>query len=125
MQVKELKDEKKTPITNNGKAWELVKKKYKVTEVLGNGGFGFVFAAKNRQSGEKVAIKMIKIDTERDGSYFLRKLLREIVILRKLSEMKDNVFTNKLLEIILPPDVSIESEVINQITGKIEKVERY
>ena len=87
MQVKELKDEKKTPITNNGKAWELVKKKYKVTEVLGNGGFGFVFAAKNRQSGEKVAIKMIQIDTERDGSYFLRKLLREIVILRKLSEM--------------------------------------
>lgn len=68
---------------------------------------------------------MIQIDTERDGSYFLRKLLREIIILRKLSEMKDNIFTNKLLEIILPPDVSIESEAINQITGKIEKVERY
>ena len=65
---------------------------------------------------------MIEI-RERKGSYFVRKLLREIVILRKLSEMKDNIFTNKLLEIILPPDVVKPKQSINQITGKAEKIE--
>ena len=36
------------------------------------------------------------------SSYHLRKLLREIIILRKLSEIEDNIFTTKLLEIIIP-----------------------
>ena len=32
----------------------------------------------------------------------LRKILRELVILRKLSEMKDNIYTTRIIDIILP-----------------------
>jgi hypothetical protein len=32
-------------------------------------------------------------------------LLREIMILRKLSEMEDNIFTTKLYDVILPDGV--------------------
>ena len=46
----------------------------------------------------------------RQDSYYIRKLLREIIILRKLSEMEDNVFTNKLLDVILPTGVQNEIE---------------
>lgn len=31
-----------------------------------------------------------------------RKVLREIKLLRKLTEMKDNIFTTKLYDIIIP-----------------------
>jgi len=36
------------------------------------------------------------------STYSLRKLLREIIILRKLSEIENNIFTIKLLDIIIP-----------------------
>ena len=112
----------KKSFSHYSKEWTLVIDKYKVIGVLGQGGYGQVFDAINRKSGEKVAIKLIEIQ-ERKGSYFVRKLLREIIILRKLSEMKDNVFTNRLLEIILPPDVVKPKKSINLITGKAEKFE--
>ena len=47
-----------------------------------------------------VAIKMIK--TFNRDVYSTRKVLRECVILRKLSEIKSNIFTTKLHQIILP-----------------------
>ena len=82
-------------------------KQYKIKGKLGAGGFGIVFDAKDRLTGQKVAIKMIEV---RQDSYYIRKLLREIIILRKLSEMEDNVFTNKLLDVILPTGVQNEIE---------------
>ena len=94
--------------------------KYKITDSLGKGGFGVVFAAVNRATGKKVAIKMIEMRKE---SYFLKKVVREIIILRKLSEMKDNVFSNKLLDIIIPEGVVNEKQQANYVNGKIEKKE--
>jgi hypothetical protein len=35
-------------------------------------------------------------------AYILRKVLRELVILRKLTEIKDNIFTTKVIDVILP-----------------------
>ena len=41
----------------------------------------------------------------KDDCYVTRKVLRELTLLRKLSEMKDNIFTTKILDIILPLEV--------------------
>jgi mitogen-activated protein kinase 1/3 len=91
-----------------------IKKNYKLLEELGKGSFGTVVKAKNRQTGAKVAIKLIK-DINK-SSYSLRKLLREIIILRKLSEIENNIFTIKLLDIIIPDfDFTTELETGNNL----------
>ena len=77
-----------------------IKQNYKLLEELGKGSFGTVVKAKDRKTGQKVAIKLMK-DVSK-SSYSLRKLLREIIILRKLSEIENNIFTTKLLDIIIP-----------------------
>ena len=66
--------------------------------------------AKNRETGDKVAIKLIT-DVSKTV-YGARKVLREIVLLRKLSECPNNIFTVKLLDIVIPPmkDDGIENE---------------
>jgi serine/threonine protein kinase len=38
--------------------------KYIITSILGQGSYGKVYAGKNKRTGEEVAIKMEKIDTE-------------------------------------------------------------
>ena len=53
--------------------------------------------AKNRKTGEKVGIKLIA--NIQKSTYFARKVLREIAILRKL---QSNIFTIKILDVILP-----------------------
>lgn len=74
--------------------------KYKLQKLLGQGSFGTVYRAKNRQTGKKVAIKLI---TDISLSvYSMRKLVREVIILRKLSEMEENIFSTKLLDVIIP-----------------------
>lgn len=77
-----------------------IKQNYKLLEELGKGSFGTVVKAKDRKTGQKVAIKLMR-DVSK-SSYSLRKLLREIIILRKLSEIENNIFTTKLLDIIIP-----------------------
>jgi hypothetical protein len=47
----------------------------------------------------------------------LRKILRELIILRKLSEMKDNIFTTRILDVILPKD--LEKKPLTQSKKKI------
>ena len=89
-------------VSNKTSYWSdpAIKKNYKLLEELGKGSFGTVIKAKHRETGQKVAIKMIKeIDK---STYALRKLLREIIILRKLSEIENNIFTIKLLDVIIP-----------------------
>jgi mitogen-activated protein kinase 1/3 len=68
--------------------------------ILGKGTFGTVVKAINRETGKMVAIKHIEGLSK--NSYAARKALREVKILRKLSEIEENVFTVKLLEIITP-----------------------
>ena len=40
--------------------WAPVEQKYEIEEIMGEGGFGQVAQAKNKATGEIVAIKMIK-----------------------------------------------------------------
>ena len=49
------------------------------------------------------------MQSEPISTYFSRKILREIIILRKLSDFDDNIFSNKLLEVILPSGVIVKT----------------
>lgn len=40
----------------------------------------------------------------------LRKVLREVIILRKLSEIDKNIYTTKLIDIILPLKCQVEKK---------------
>ena len=56
--------------------------------------------AQNRDTGEAVAIKHISnIFTH---YYSFKKVMREIQILRELTKMKGNLFTTKLIEVLVP-----------------------
>ena len=67
---------------------------------MGEGSFGVVKRAKCLKSGKTVAIKMIKKAFE--NAYESHKLIRELEILQQLSSRKSNVFTVKVLEVIVP-----------------------
>lgn len=56
--------------------------------------------AQVKATGEIVAIKLIKNIFK--CIYQARLTYREIFILRKLSEIDENIFTNKLIDIVLP-----------------------
>ena len=58
--------------------------------------------AQHRKSKQVVAIKYLKDIF--DDTYSARKMIREIIILRKFTDMQNNIFTTKLLDIILPQD---------------------
>lgn len=71
---------------------------------MGKGSFGEVKKAKIRATGKYVAIK--HVENRKLTSYILRKILRELIILRKLTEMDKNVYTIKLVDIIFIGDES-------------------
>ena len=74
--------------------------KYQILDIMGVGAFGTVVKATKKSSGETVAIKLIK-QIQKD-SYMLRKVIRELCILRKLSDIENNIYTTKVIEVILP-----------------------
>ena len=77
--------------------WKFIKKEWKVVKHLGSGTFGQVVLAKHRQTKQEVAIKLIKDDPKDIISN--RNLLREISLLSQFSQIQDNIFTTKLLDI--------------------------
>jgi serine/threonine protein kinase len=56
--------------------------------------------AQNRTTGEIVAIK--HISNVFVHYYSFKKVMREIQILRELTKMKGNLFTTKLIEVLVP-----------------------
>jgi serine/threonine protein kinase len=61
----------------------------------------------NRETGEPVAIKQLTQFI--DNAYEFKKVLREIQIMRMLSEMRNNIFTTKLMDIIIPEESGFDS----------------
>ena len=84
-----------------------IKKEYKVKENLGHGAYGFVYGCKHRQTKQEVAVKVIEVQHD---SYFLKKLLREIIILRKLSDWDENLYSTKLIDFVLYPGLQGNEE---------------
>ena len=82
--------------------WSKVQLKYKMIKFAGQGSFGVVLKARNRETKETVAIKHIG-DAYSDP-YTFKKVVREIQILTQLTKMKGNIFTSKLIEIITDGD---------------------
>lgn len=84
------------------KIWKQVKKDYKLIEIIGQGSFGTVVKAQTRVNRKYVAIKLIEGITK--TSYTARKVLREVYILTQLSLKESNIFTSKLLDLIIPEE---------------------
>ena len=81
-------------------------KKYKIVKILGEGSFGIVVEARKKRTKEKVAIKYI---SDYDSSeYGALKTVREIQILKKLTEIPENVYTVKILDLIEPTKEALE-----------------
>ena len=67
--------------------------------VLGKGSYGTVLQAKCKLSKQIVAIKLVNNIFENE--YSSTKVIREIKILRKLSQMENNNYTTKLIDLVL------------------------
>lgn len=80
--------------------WQTICGRYQPITFLGEGTFGQVIKAKDLQTGQFVAIKLIRDIFS--NSYESRKVLREIMIMRQLTEMEDNVFSPRLRDILIP-----------------------
>ena len=81
-------------------SWAIVQKDYKLKNIIGEGSFGTVVKAKRIDSGVTCAIKCIQ--NIFGSRYHAKKVLREVSLLRKLSKFKKNIYTPKLLDIIIP-----------------------
>ena len=88
------------------KEWDLVKDRYKIDKIIGQGAAGVVVRAKNRCLKTTVAIKYIRAGFKDGQQYTLKRILRELKILRLLTEMKENHHTVKILDIVVSEDMN-------------------
>lgn len=70
--------------------------------MVGHGSFGCVFKAQHKTTKRVYAIK--QISNIFSSLYSFKKLIREIQILKQLSQMEGNIFTTKLYDVIIPED---------------------
>ena len=71
-----------------------------------------VMKAKCKKSGQTVAIKLIH-SVQKDV-YYIRKILRELLILRKLSSIENYSFITNLIDVILP-EAYMKSESLSDL----------
>ena len=64
---------------------------YEEYKQLGRGGFGAVYACKNRLDGRKYAIKKIRLSSSKHMEKQLHKVLREVKIIARVSDHKNIV----------------------------------
>lgn len=79
--------------------WSKVSSKYKLLSIIGFGTFGQVVEAQNKSTNEIVAIKLIS-NIFRNELY-LKKVISEVQTLRQLTQISGNIFTTKLLDVIM------------------------
>ena len=67
---------------------------------MGKGSFGEVVKARHNRTGTVCAIKLLK-NLFKD-EYASKKIYTECAVLRLLSSMRNNVFTSKILDLVVP-----------------------
>ena len=83
------------------KDWDFISKNFNIDNtLLGQGSYGTVVKAQHITSGQIFAIKQVRGIFDR--SFSTKMILREIQIMRQLTQMNNNYFTTKLLDIIVP-----------------------
>ena len=80
--------------------WAALPPKYQLIEVLSHEYFTVTVRGVDKSTGKPVLIRQVKKVFNTD--YYARRVLREITLLRQLSAIDGNVFTAKLLEVIIP-----------------------
>lgn len=98
--------------------WQPVLLKYKVIKFLGKGSFGHVVKAKCRTTKQSVAIK--HISDAYSHPYCFKKVMREIQIMKQLTKMKNNIFTTKLIDLIIEGDSVFL--VMNYMSSDLKKL---
>ncbi len=96
------------PVTTNAKprvykqrnAFDHISDKYDNLTQHGKGTFGLVYKATCRKTKKQVAIKYIQ--SMNNENFFITKALAEIQVLKKMNTLPNNIFTTKLLDIIIP-----------------------
>ena len=68
-----------------GQEWDLVTDLYKIEKVIGCGSSGIVVRAKDRLRQHFVAIKHVKGSFREDNHHEIKKVIREVQILRHLT----------------------------------------
>jgi len=101
-------------------SWKACKKDYKLTEVVGEGSGGLIVKAHHRLSETKVAIK--KIDCSFDNLYHMKYVLRELTILRQLSENDNNQFITKLYDVVVPEHAFEDVKKLKQLFFVMEYI---
>jgi serine/threonine protein kinase len=81
---------------------DYIKKNYRIKEFIGSGSYGKVYRAKNRHTKQVCAIKHVQGFLENDEH--AKMMVRELTILRKLSQIENNIYTTKLQDIIIAGD---------------------
>jgi serine/threonine protein kinase len=97
---------------------------YEMSEELGGGAYGTVYKAKHKKTGAEVAIKKMTIEADTDNESFkhsLKLVSREIEILHKISTLKNNDFTVKLLDIFVNSDAGDEFDNLKTVFMVFDK----
>jgi mitogen-activated protein kinase 1/3 len=102
------KEDKKPKLNSK---WKQLKGKYKLINIIGEGTFGQVVQAKERDTGANCAIKFIQTDFKDTNS--VRNIIRELQILRQFSMMEQNIFVTKLLDV----QISNKTNNLNEAEG--------
>ena len=93
-------DEVHEPISDQSTSWTPILEQYSIDEVLHVDNGMCLAKATNYQTKAKVHIKFVNnLRKDRNKTVML---LRELLILHELTIMPDNIFTVKLVNIILP-----------------------
>jgi len=101
--------------------WLPVTQKYKLLKKIGRGAYGVVIEAEHIESGKNVAIKMVDVNNQ--CKYSFKKVLRELSILRQLSDMALNVFTTKLYDVIVSEEGLENIDSLTHVFLVLERVD--
>ena len=110
----------KTPIKRRMSAWEEIEEQYELQRREGEGGYGEVFKAIDKSTKKTVAIKVVRSLFKEMST--TRTALAELQVLRRLSSVKANVFTPKLLTVHEYFDEGLLFLVMEHVPSDLKKV---